>query len=63
MLYNYAQLLMAGKRWHEASDVLQRAMTLARLSVLSDEYVDLIASAIASVRSNKATEKTTVENE
>ncbi|CAI5727017.1 unnamed protein product [Peronospora destructor] len=63
VLYNYSQLLMANKRWNEASNALQRAMTLARMSSLSEKYVDLIEGAIASVRSNRATEKSDVEQE
>ncbi|CAH0490013.1 hypothetical protein KXD40_007077 [Peronospora effusa] len=61
VLYNYSQLLMTNKRWNEASDTLQRAMTLARKSSLSKEYVDLIEGAIASVKSNRATEKIDVD--
>ncbi|KAG1688723.1 hypothetical protein DVH05_003160 [Phytophthora capsici] len=57
VLFNYAQLLMANKRWTEAGTALQRAMTLARVSSLSDEYVELIEGAIATVRAAKAVEK------
>ncbi|KAE8904512.1 hypothetical protein PF005_g2779 [Phytophthora fragariae] len=54
VLFNYSQLLMANERWGEAGTVLQRAMTLARVSALSDEYVGLIAGATERVRAAKA---------
>ncbi|CAH0515703.1 unnamed protein product [Peronospora belbahrii] len=57
VLYNYSQLLMANKRWNEASNALQRAATLARVSSLSEEYVKLIDGAIANVRLARTTEK------
>ncbi|KAL3659718.1 hypothetical protein V7S43_015392 [Phytophthora oleae] len=63
VLFNYAQLLMANERWTEAGNALQRAMTLARVSSLSDEYVDLIEGARASVRAAKAAEKTEAEQQ
>lgn len=61
MLFNYSHLLMANKRWNEAGNALQRAMTLARVSSLSEEYVELIEGAIVSVRAAKAAEKVEVE--
>lgn len=61
MLFNYAQLMMADKRLDEAGNVLQRALRLARSSLLSEEHVDLIKGAIATVKSAKALETTRVE--
>ncbi|KAG3151739.1 hypothetical protein PI124_g3615 [Phytophthora idaei] len=57
VLFNYSQLLMANKRWSEAGNALQRALTLARVSSLSDEYVEYIEGAMASVKSAMAAEK------
>ncbi|KAG3203421.1 hypothetical protein PC128_g2635 [Phytophthora cactorum] len=57
VLFNYSQLLMANKRWSEAGNALQRALTLARMSSLSDEYVEYIEGAMASVKSAMAAEK------
>ncbi|KAK1930196.1 Progesterone-induced-blocking factor 1 [Phytophthora citrophthora] len=63
VLFNYAQMLMANERWTEAGNALQRAMTLARVSSLSDEYVELIEDAMASVRTAKAKEKAEAEQQ
>ena len=60
VLFNYSQLMMAGKRLDEAGDVLQRALSLARSSLLSEEHADLIKGAIATVKSAKALETTRV---
>ncbi|KAF1792562.1 Tetratricopeptide repeat 2 [Phytophthora cactorum] len=57
VLFNYSQLLMANKRWSEAGNALQRALTLARVSSLSDEYVEYIEGAMASVKSAMVAEK------
>ncbi|KAG7390433.1 Progesterone-induced-blocking factor 1 [Phytophthora pseudosyringae] len=57
VLFNYSQLLAANKRWTEAGIALQRALTLARVSSLSDEYVELIEGAMAGVRAAKKAEK------
>ncbi|KAG7400420.1 Progesterone-induced-blocking factor 1 [Phytophthora boehmeriae] len=54
VLYNYSQLLMAHQRWSEAGNALQRALTLARLSSLTEDYVQLIEKGIGSVRAAKA---------
>ncbi|CAI5720799.1 unnamed protein product [Hyaloperonospora brassicae] len=61
VLFNYSQLMMADKRLDEAGNVLQRALRLARSSLLSEEHADLIKGAIATVQSAKAMETTRVE--
>ncbi|OWZ11791.1 hypothetical protein PHMEG_00015140 [Phytophthora megakarya] len=63
VLFNYSQLLIANQRWNEAGSALQRAMTLARASSLSEEYVGLIESAIDSVKAAKAAEKAAAEQD
>ncbi|RLN52220.1 hypothetical protein BBJ29_000783 [Phytophthora kernoviae] len=54
VLYNYSQLLMTHQRWGEAGKALQRALTLARVSSLTEDYVGLIEGGIGSVRAAKA---------
>jgi hypothetical protein len=54
VLFNYSHLLMANERWGEAGHALQRARTLARVSSLAEEHVELIEGAIGSVRAAKA---------
>ncbi|KUG00408.1 hypothetical protein AM587_10001421 [Phytophthora nicotianae] len=61
VLFNYSQLLVANKRWNEAGNTLQRALTLARVSSLSDEYVGLIEGAVANVKAAKVAGKAEVE--
>ncbi|RLN73639.1 hypothetical protein BBJ28_00004933 [Nothophytophthora sp. Chile5] len=63
VLFNYAQLLMAQKRWSAAGVALQRAKTLARLSSLSEDHVELIEGAIDSVRAAKAAEAAETEGQ
>uniref|UniRef100_A0AAV1TIJ6 Uncharacterized protein n=1 Tax=Peronospora matthiolae TaxID=2874970 RepID=A0AAV1TIJ6_9STRA len=63
VLFNYSQLMMADNRLVEAENVLQRALALARSSLMSDEHADLIKGAIASVRSDIAMEKTHAKQE
>ena len=58
---NYSQLMMAENRLGEAEDVLQRALALARSSLLSDEHTEFIKGAIANVRSAIAMETTHAE--
>ncbi|EEY70653.1 uncharacterized protein PITG_06127 [Phytophthora infestans T30-4] len=57
VLFNYSQLLLANKRWSEAGNTLQRALSLARVSSLSSEYVELIEGAMANVKAVEASEK------
>ncbi|RLN70373.1 hypothetical protein BBJ28_00011939 [Nothophytophthora sp. Chile5] len=63
VLFNYAQQLMAQKRWGAAGVALQRAKTLARLSSLSEDHVELIEGAIDSVRAAKAAEAAETEEQ
>ncbi|KAL7679693.1 putative tetratricopeptide-like helical domain superfamily [Plasmopara halstedii] len=49
-LYNYSHFLVKAKRWSKAENSLKRALILARVSSLTNDYIELIEDALAKVR-------------
>ncbi|KAL7679720.1 putative tetratricopeptide-like helical domain superfamily [Plasmopara halstedii] len=49
-LYNYSRFLVKAKRWSKAENSLKRALILARISSLSNDYIELIEDALVKVR-------------